>query len=547
MQTIEFSSLPLSSQMIQALDQMGYKNPTLIQSEVISHLMSQERADLVALAQTGSGKTAAFGVPLIEKIEAKNSAIQALVLAPTRELAAQIDEILAKMMRPFGLRSMTVYGGQSYTLQRDQLRKKPHVLIATPGRLVDLLNQKLIDLTELKVLVMDEADRMLSMGFEEDLQAILNYTHISEEDQDRASCQTWLFSATMAPGIKRILNRYLENPKIIEQVSENKGISSTLKHHYLAMKTGARAQALVRLLKSIDDFYGIIFCQTKREVADVEELLRRNGMACMSLHGDKQQKERESILKSLKNERFHVLIATDVAARGLDVKNLTHVIHYSLPIEIESYIHRSGRTGRNGEDGLVISLIEPTDFSKLNRLKRVTQIAFTPYEMPSKTEVLKKLVQAELNALSKVKVDSEVMQELKLVVDQLLTVQETQLFSTADWLAAVLSAKMKDASIWREDIYIQDFSIEKKGQQRRGFDSRSDGQRRFDRGSNFRGQSRGDRKPSLKGRGESAAAEGKGPRRSADKPKRNKDFSDRFFNSKKDRDRSRGRSAERSF
>lgn len=495
----DFTTMPISQEIIDSLTKMGYTKPTQIQSEVISYLMqSDESLDLVALAQTGSGKTAAFGIPLLEKIDASKNQVQALVLAPTRELAAQIEEILGKMMKPLGLRSMTVYGGQSYTIQRDNIRRKPHVLIATPGRLIDLLNQKLLDLTQLKVLVLDEADRMLSMGFEEDLQAILNFTHQSndsDEDQDRANCQTWLFSATMAPGIKRILNRYLNSPKIVEQVSTNNGVSTTLKHHHVAVRSGFRKQALLRIVKSVDNFYGIIFCQTKRDVSDVEELLRNNDINCMSLHGDKQQREREQILKNLKSEKFQILIATDVAARGLDVKNLSHVIHYSLPIEVESYIHRSGRTGRNGEAGLVVSIMEPSDFSKLSRIQRLTKIEFTPYPMKETNEVLKGIVKGELETLSKNKGDSHIMQELKKICGELLTEQETNLYSTAEWMAAVINSKMRDQSIWRDDIYISDFSS--KGPRSGG------GGRGFDRGG-FRGgdRRRDDRRDDRRGGGD---------------------------------------------
>jgi ATP-dependent RNA helicase DeaD len=496
MLNLEFSAMSLSPAMLQSLTLMGYTKPTPIQSEVISHLMKEETLDLVALAQTGSGKTAAFGVPLLEKLDASKNQVQALVLAPTRELAAQIEEILSKLMKPLGLRSMTIYGGQSYTIQRDNIKRKPHVLIATPGRLIDLLNQKLVDLTQLKVLVLDEADRMLSMGFEEDLQAILNFTHQKDDkNHDRASCQTWLFSATMAPGIKRILNRYLHNPKIVEQVSGNQGVSATLKHHYVAVRSGFRKQALLRIVKSVDNFYGIIFCQTKRDVNDVEELLRNNDITCMSLHGDKQQRERESILRNLKNEKFQILIATDVAARGLDVKNLTHVIHFSLPIEVESYIHRSGRTGRNGEDGLVVSIMEPSDFSKLSRLQRLTKIQFTAYPMKETNEVLKGIVRGELESLSKNKSDTHIMQELKKICGELLTEQETNLYSTAEWMAAVINSKMRDQSIWRDDIYIDDFSARSRtggGEGRRDFrDNRGGGGGyRGDRGGYSRGGDR---------------------------------------------------------
>ena len=498
MENLDFSNMSLSPAIIQSLAAMGYTKPTQIQAEVITYLMKDKDAtlDVVALAQTGSGKTAAFGVPLLEKLDAGVNQVQALVLAPTRELAVQIEEVLSKMMKPLGLRSMTIYGGQSYTIQRDNIRRKPHVLIATPGRLIDLLNQKLVDLTQIKVLVLDEADKMLSMGFEEDLQTILNYTHPKDDtDHDRASCQTWLFSATMAPGIKRILNRYLKSPKIVEQVSTNQGVSSTLTHHYVAVRSGFRKQALLRIVKSVDNFYGIIFCQTKRDVGDVEDLLRANDISCMSLHGDKQQREREQILKNLKNEKFQILIATDVAARGLDVKNLTHVIHYSLPIEVESYIHRSGRTGRNGESGLVVSIMEPSDFSKLSRLQRLTKIQFTAYPMKNSSDVLKGIVKTELETLSKAKTDSTIMQELKKICGELLTEQETNLYSTAEWMAAVINSKMRDQSIWREDIYISDFSSKARGGGGRGDDRGYRGDRGggYSRGGGGRGGDRGGR------------------------------------------------------
>ena len=537
MENLDFSNMSLSPAIIQSLAAMGYTKPTQIQAEVITYLMKDKDAtlDVVALAQTGSGKTAAFGVPMLEKLDASKNQVQALVLAPTRELAVQIEEVMSKMMKPLGLRSMTIYGGQSYTIQRDNIRRKPHVLIATPGRLIDLLNQKLVDLTQIKVLVLDEADKMLSMGFEEDLQTILNYTHPKDDaDHERASCQTWLFSATMAPGIKRILNRYLKSPKIVEQVSANQGVSSTLTHHYVAVRSGFRKQALLRIVKSVDNFYGIIFCQTKRDVGDVEDLLRANDITCMSLHGDKQQREREQILKNLKNEKFQILIATDVAARGLDVKNLTHVIHYSLPIEVESYIHRSGRTGRNGESGLVVSIMEPSDFSKLSRLQRLTKIQFTAYPMKNSSEVLKGIVKTELETLSKAKTDSSIMIELKKICGELLTEQETTLYSTAEWMAAVINSKMRDQSIWREDIYIADFSAKGRGGSGggrgddRGFrGDRPAGGGGYSRGGGGRGGDRGGSRGGYSSRGRDGGGYSDGPRSSgfrADGPPRGEGF-----------------------
>lgn len=461
-QTNEFQTFGLKPLLLQALNKIGYTKPTGIQQEVIPHLILPDSKDLVALAQTGSGKTAAFGVPLAQKLDPANDQVQALILSPTRELAAQIQETLKPILDSVGLRSMTVYGGQSYNDQRSKVRLKPQVVIATPGRLVDLLNQKTFSLSNLRVLVLDEADRMLSMGFEEDLQFILDATHESQKKggdspaKGRASCQTWLFSATMGPGIKRILNRYLTEPKIVEQVQGNNGVSSTLVHQYLAVKRSYRAQALMQIMNSIENFYGIIFCQTKREVSEVEAMLMQNKITCMSLHGDKVQKDRERVLKLLKEEKFSVLIATDVAARGLDVKNLKHVVHYSLPIEIESYVHRSGRTGRNGEEGLVISILEPAEFSRLNRLTRTTGLQLKPFSLVKPEEWLVKQVTAELEKVGKINPEFETFQKVKQICDEALLKLDTKLFTTADWMAAFLMGRVNTRGMESQNFVIED-------------------------------------------------------------------------------------------
>lgn len=467
METVQqhFKSFNLPASLLSALTEKGYHEPTPIQSEVIPYLLREQRKDLVALAQTGSGKTAAFGIPLAEKLNPKSDRVQALVLSPTRELAAQIEETLRPLLASVGLRAMTIYGGQSYTDQRDKLRRRPHIIIATPGRLVDLLNQRSLDLSQIQVLVLDEADRMLSMGFEEDLQMILEATHphdVEEEDRARASCQTWLFSATMGPGIKRLLNRYLTEPKIIEQIRANQGVSSTLEHKYLAVKSGSKPKALLQILKTIDDFYGIIFCETKREVSEIEQMLLQNKISCMSFHGDKVQKDRERVLKLLKEERFQVLIATDVAARGLDVNNLKHVVHYSLPREIESYIHRSGRTGRNGKEGLVVSLLDPSDFSRLNRLQRETGLKLTPFELVKPEQWLEKQVKDQLAQVARANPETEVFQKLRELCEQALLETDTRLVSTADWMAAFLGSRLRPEMLDNQSYVLQDFEMRPK-------------------------------------------------------------------------------------
>lgn len=490
MQTSQFQDFNLPTNLLSALTQKGYLQPTQIQSEVIPYLLKEDKKDLVALAQTGSGKTAAFGIPLAEKLDPKSDKVQALVLSPTRELAAQIQDTLRPLLESVGLRTMTIYGGQSYTDQRDKLRKRPHIVIATPGRLVDLLSSKTVDLSNIQVLVLDEADRMLSMGFEEDLQNILEATHKpvegdEDEDQTRASCQTWLFSATMGPGIKRILNRYLTEPKIIEQIRANQGVSATLEHKYLAVKGGYKPKALLQVLKTIEDFYGIIFAQTKREVSEIEQLLLANKISCMSLHGDKVQKDRERVLKLLKEEKFQVLIATDVAARGLDVNNLKHVIHYSLPREIESYVHRSGRTGRNGKEGLVVSLLDPTDFAKLNRLQRETGLQLKPFELIKPEAWLEKKVQEQLVQTGRMNPETEHFKKIKELCEKALLELDTNLMSTSDWMAAFLAARLRPETLDTQSYLIEDFKSGPRAGRGGGggrFEGRGGGRGGYDRG-----------------------------------------------------------------
>lgn len=460
-----FEQLNLKPTIQAALAKIGYSSATPIQAKVISSLINEDKQDLIALAQTGSGKTAAFGIPLAEKLDATKDKVQALVLTPTRELAAQVHESLNQILPAVELRSLAIYGGTSYTQQRAKLKKSPHVIIATPGRLVDLVNQKQIDLTDLKVLVLDEADRMLSMGFEEDLQFILDATHNVDVDDSsaggRASCQTWLFSATMGPGIKRILHRYLSEPVMINQVDANQGVSATLEHLYLAVRGGQRSQALLRILSSVENFYGIVFCQTKKEVQDVEDILRANRIDCMSIHGDKLQRDREHILRQLKDGKFSVLVATDVAARGIDVKSLKHVVHYSLPNEIESYIHRSGRTGRNGESGKVISILESSDFSKLNRLVRTTKIDVKPFKTTSGEELMQKFVEKELSQVNATVRKHPLYHKVMFTTEAYLE-KKSNNQSAAEWIATFLIQKMNRTDQFSDAFIIADFSLDSK-------------------------------------------------------------------------------------
>jgi ATP-dependent RNA helicase DeaD len=489
MSNSQFEQFNLQPQLQAALSGKGFNVPTPIQAKVIPQLLSEERQDLVALAQTGSGKTLAFGVPLAEKLNPSKDRVQALVLTPTRELAAQVSENLNQIFPSLDLRSLAIYGGTSYSHQRSKLKRTPHVVIATPGRLVDLIHQKQIELTDLKVLVLDEADRMLSMGFEEDLQFILDATHKSAaEGSGRASCQTWLFSATMGPGIKRILHKYLNEPVMINQVEANQGVSATLEHLYLAVRGGQRQQGLLRILSSIDDFYGIVFCQTKKEVQEVEDALRAHRVDCMSIHGDKVQKEREQIIQKLKQGRFSVLVATDVAARGIDVKNLKHVVHYSLPYELESYIHRSGRTGRAGETGVVISILESSDFGKLNRLVRTTQIEMKPFKPMTGEELMQKFVTKELSDLEMKARHHPLYHKILFTVERFLEAKDSTL-TTSEWIAHFLVHKMSRTDLFSDAFIMTDFSMAAKP---RNFGQRNEHARFQSRGND---RSRQERRP----------------------------------------------------
>ncbi|MBC7372110.1 MAG: DEAD/DEAH box helicase, partial [Bdellovibrionaceae bacterium] len=377
-----FSVFGLSAPLLKAMDEMGFTSPTPIQEKAIPMLLGPSQ-DFIGLASTGTGKTGAFGIPLIEKIDANLKSTQGLVLSPTRELAMQVSEQLQKLGKYKGIRVITIYGGSSYRTQIDGVKRGAHIIVATPGRLVDFLEQKIIQLKDVKTLILDEADEMISMGFKDDLEFILKQTHSDEaSSSNRAACRTWLFSATMSKDIRRVADQYLDKPETIE-VAKVHGATDLTKQIYYTVKDEHKNEVISRLLQIHDDFHGIIFCQTKMEVIELEDKLKKRGYAAASLHGDKQQKEREVTLRQFRAGEARILVATDVAARGLDVKDLTHVVNHSLPWDVESYVHRIGRTGRNGKEGIAISLVNPRQVSSLRRLQNVTRKTLEKAKIPS--------------------------------------------------------------------------------------------------------------------------------------------------------------------
>lgn len=375
-----FSESNLSPDIIKAVGELGYESPTEIQKQTIPFILSDIR-DLIALAQTGTGKTAAFSLPILDMIDDTSRKIQLLVLAPTRELALQIAKDIKNYTKYLpNVKTTAVYGGSSITEQIRNLREKPQIIVGTPGRVIDLINRKALDFSQIHWLVLDEADEMLSMGFKDDLETILSETPETK--------QTLLFSATMNKEVERISKNYLTNPHRISVGSIN-AVKKNIKHEYYVVNYRQKKEALKRLIDANPNQYSIIFCRTKMETQDVADFLMQNGYAADALHGDLSQAQRDTVMKKFRLKNIDILVATDVAARGLDVNSLTHVIHYSLPDDPEVFVHRSGRTGRAGKDGISMALIKPEETRKLSQIKGQTKIEIVEKQIPKGEDIIK--------------------------------------------------------------------------------------------------------------------------------------------------------------
>ena len=375
-----FSESNLSPEIIKAVGELGYESPTEIQKQTIPFILSDIR-DLIALAQTGTGKTAAFSLPILDMIDDTSRKIQLLVLAPTRELALQIAKDIKNYTKYLpNVKTTAVYGGSSITEQIRNLREKPQIIVGTPGRVIDLINRKALDFSQIHWLVLDEADEMLSMGFKDDLETILSETPETK--------QTLLFSATMNKEVEKISKNYLTNPHRISVGSIN-AVKKNIKHEYYVVNYRQKKEALKRLIDANPNQYSIIFCRTKMETQDVADFLMQNGYAADALHGDLSQAQRDTVMKKFRLKNIDILVATDVAARGLDVNSLTHVIHYSLPDDPEVFVHRSGRTGRAGKDGISMALIKPEETRKLSQIKGQTKIEIVEKQIPKGEDIIK--------------------------------------------------------------------------------------------------------------------------------------------------------------
>lgn len=372
-----FEELGLRSEVLKSLTELGFEAPTPIQEKAIPYLM-QEDCDFVGLAQTGTGKTAAFGLPLINNIDTKARLPQGLIICPTRELCLQIAKDLNVFAKYLDCNITAVYGGTDIRKQITDIKKGTSIIVATPGRLVDLMNRKVIQLSQVRYVVLDEADEMLNMGFKEDIDAVLETTPIDKN--------VWLFSATMPAEVARIAKTYMHDPLEVSIGHKNQS-NENIDHIYYLVKERDRYEAVKRLIDFNPSIYGLIFCRTKNETASVAEKLGREGYNAEPLHGDLTQAMRDRVMDRFRSRELQILVATDVAARGLDIDNITHVINYNLPDDIENYTHRSGRTARAGKKGESLVLINGREIGKIKAIERQMRTTFTIGEVPNAEEI----------------------------------------------------------------------------------------------------------------------------------------------------------------
>ncbi len=398
-----FEALGLRAELLHSLQEIGFTAPTPVQEQAIPLLLTTEK-DVVALAQTGTGKTAAFGLPLLHFLDPQDRAVQGLILAPTRELCVQIAkdiESFAKHMK--GTRVTAVYGGAPIRDQMRDIQRGTQIIVATPGRLLDLLGRNAVDISNVDVVVLDEADEMLNMGFQEDLTEILKTTP--------AEKRTWLFSATMGREVRSIAKGYMRDFQEL-QIGELNASASTIQHQYCVVQARDRYPALKRFVDADPELFAIVFCRTKHETQELATALVRDGYNADAIHGDLSQAQRDHVMGRYRSHSLQLLIATDVAARGIDVRNITHVIHFDLPGESESYTHRSGRTARAGRTGISLSIIGVREVNKVRQLERMLKTHFTYVRVPGGGDIGQAQVMAYMHKLKSVEVDHEALESI---------------------------------------------------------------------------------------------------------------------------------------
>jgi ATP-dependent RNA helicase DeaD len=405
-----FSKLGISDDVVNAVKDLGFETPTPIQEQSIPVLLEGNN-DFVGLAQTGTGKTAAFGLPLLELIDFKSNKPQALILCPTRELCLQITSDIKNFSKNIsGANVVAVYGGANIMQQLREIRIGVQIVVATPGRMLDIIGRKAIDFTNVKYVVLDEADEMLNMGFQEDINDILSTT---PDDK-----KTWLFSATMPPEVRRIAKNYMDSPVELTMGTKNTG-NVNIEHEYYTVRARDKYAALKRIVDFNPEIFAVVFCKTKLDTQDVAEHLIKDGYNADALHGDLSQQQRDKVMQRFRDRHMQLLIATDVAARGIDVNNVTHVINYSLPDEIESYTHRSGRTGRAGKTGVSICIVNSKEIGKIRQIERIIGKKFTKADLPTGFDVCEKQLFALVHKVHNVEVnEAQIEQYIPRIMDE---------------------------------------------------------------------------------------------------------------------------------
>jgi len=413
-----FSKLGLDEDILKAVQKMGFETPSEIQSKAIPQLLDK-KTDLVALAQTGTGKTAAFGFPLLQKIDIKRKVVQGLIVAPTRELCLQITSEIGKYAQfKKGTKIVAVYGGASVREQAESIKSGVQIVVATPGRLLDLIQRKMLRIDQIEYCILDEADEMLNMGFYQDIKSILSYT---PEDK-----LTWLFSATMPKEVAEIAKEFMHHPIEITVGSKNVG-ATTVSHFVYTVSSRNKYAALKRIVDSDPQLFAVIFCRTKRETQKIAEKLIEDGYNASALHGDLSQNQRDLVMAGFRKRQVQILVATDVAARGIDVDDITHVIHYQLPDEPETYNHRSGRTGRAGKTGHSLCLCTNSDQRKIEQFEKKLKKKFEFLEVPSVAGIIKNQLKSLADKLRDTEVDESIESYMPLLEETLASIDRETL------------------------------------------------------------------------------------------------------------------------
>lgn len=412
-----FKELGLNEPILKAIEDMGFERPSEVQQATIPVLLS-ESTDIVSLAQTGTGKTAAFGFPLLQQIHTEERVTQGLILAPTRELCLQIAHEMKLYAKYLNVHIVAIYGGASIEEQARNVKRGAHIIVATPGRMQDMIRRNFVDISQINYCVLDEADEMLNMGFYEDITAILEHT-----PNDKL---TWLFSATMPKEVAIIAKKFMNKPKEITIGTRNQA-SNNILHEYYVVNGRHRYEALKRLADANPDIFSVVFCRTKRDTQAVAEKLIEDGYNAAALHGDLSQNQRDLVMKGFRTRQIQMLVATDVAARGIDVDDVTHVIHYQLPDEVETYTHRSGRTGRAGKSGVSMVILAKSEVKRIKQIEKIIHKQFEAKQIPNGMEICEIQLYHLANNIKNAEVDQAVDDYLPAIYDVLQELNREEL------------------------------------------------------------------------------------------------------------------------